>query len=219
MSDNIIVTVVARVATGLHDWAKNLTPTEKVKALSHIIIPGLLLGIPVYSGGWAALGFEKQIAISELRSEITASGSTPVKKGFVLIAEPESDAFEYVLPIENGTARFWVSMDQKTASDNFTTQHLTPVASGLQGKHPLIRVTEPLAVVGEGDLGEFLEITGRGKESITDLRLSSRRPLSLVLTVLFNCFLALGMGVVTGFPSVDPDENNTRKVRTKPNKK
>lgn len=218
MIDNLIVAILTRCSKVINDWAKRLTITEKAKALSHILAPALLLGVAIYSGGWVAIGFERAIAISELRTEITDNSVASTQRGFVVIAEPEADHYKYVIPFSNGSSKIWNSLDEGLALDNAKGSSLLLIPSGLQITTPLVGVYEPMTLVIHGDLGQQIEIVGHGKQPIADWRVSSRRPLSLIAAVLLNCSLALGIGIVTGFPSINPNENNARKVSTQPDK-
>jgi hypothetical protein len=216
MIEAIVLTILTTIGTVIITWARRLPTIERARFFSHILTPIALLGYTMYSGGWIALGFEKSGAIAELKTEISTSGATSTKSGFVLIAEPVDENSKYVIPITNGTSKFWISLDETAAGD--VAKNFDVISSGLQVTNPLV-ISEPFILVGEGKLGDSVLIPPNHKELLQDWRLTSKRSLALVATVLFGCFLAVGMGVVTGFPSVNPDENNAGEVGTKPDKK
>lgn len=210
--------VLKRFAPDLVMRAQRLSPTEKAKFLSHFLVPGLILGITIFFGGWVTIGYERGVAISELKTEISGTGATSIKRGVVVIAEPISSKFDYLIPVTSNTSTIWSSLDGDSAGENVETYRLALNARLLHGNSPLITsVNEPVVLIVEGDLGTEIEIPGYGKESVENWRLSSRRSLSLVFGVMINCALALGIGVVTGSPSVNPNQDNARQIGAEPN--
>ncbi len=97
----------------------------------------------------------------------------------------------------------WSSLDEEEARAN--SDHLMLDAAGLNGRTPLVGVSQPVMVVLEGNLGKELQVPG-GKEKMDDWRLASRKSLSLVSGVLLSCVFAFGISLAKGFPSSDGDE-------------
>lgn len=190
-----------------------LSPTQRASLLAHFLIPGLILGIAIFFSGGVSVGFEQGVAVSQLRTEITAQGVTSTKPGVIIIAEPFSTA-EYLIPVTNNASRIWSSFDEDAARDNSDTHHLVLNERNLYGRNLISRTNEPIALVVEGDLGSQIEIPGHGKESIESWRVASRRSVYLVVGVLITCSLALGIGVVIGVPPVNPNEHQTGQIGT-----
>jgi hypothetical protein len=155
--------------------------------------------------------------ISELRTETQTAGGISAKPGFVFIADPDGGNSDYLVEMAHPPAKVWSSLNEEQAGDN-VNKGVALIPSGLEIKYPLTKVHEPLAVVIEGELGSNVDVDSRS-ESVDEWKVSARRRLALIIPVLFNCFVALGIGLVTGAPPIDLKQNNTRKKRAKPNKK
>lgn len=213
--EGVLLLAIGTVGTLIFNKVRQLPEIERYKAFAHILAPAGVVAATIYAGGWVAIGFDRPAGLSALRTEIKTGAAASPKPGFVFIADPDAGNSEYVIEITNPSASIWTSLDEKAASDNAT--HVNLIASGLDIKYPLIKVSEPLAVVVEGELGANIVIDDK-IESVDEWKLATRRRLALVVPVLFNCFVALGIGLVTGAPPIDLKQNNTRKKRTKPNK-
>jgi hypothetical protein len=207
-----MITKLVELFFRLVEKITQLSPTQRFSLLAHFLIPGLILGIAIFFSGGISVGFEQGVAISQLRTEITAKGVTSTKPGVIVIAEPFSSA-EYLIPVTNNASTIWSSFDEDTARDNSDTHHVVLNERNLYGRSPLIsRTNEPIALVIEGDLGSQIEIPGHGQEPIESWRMASRRSVYLVVGVLISCSLALGLGIVIGVPPVNPNEHQTGQV-------
>ena len=211
----LVGTAVA-IGTIIFNKVRRLPQIDKYKALAHILTPAAILAASMYAGGWVAIGFDHPAVIGELRTEMKTGAATSTKPGFVFIAEPDEAHSEYVVEITKGPAGVWSSLNEKAASDN-RDSHVGLIASGLHVTYPMIDVHEPLAAVVEGELGSHIIVDNRS-EPVEGWKLSSRNRLALIVPVLFNCFVALGIGLVTGAPPITPNQKHRRKKRTKPNK-
>lgn len=184
-------------------------PDEIARLCAHFLAPALVLGltgIGFFGGG--AIDLDRPIAISELRSEVVGTGSPVTKRGVVIIAEPGSA--EYRIPLGLNASKVWSSLDEGSARAN--SDRLVLKDGGLNGKSPFIGIDRPVAVVVDGDLGDEVHILG-GKEATDDWRLSSRRSVSLVSSVLAACFFAFGVSLTlaTAKPpqrALEPKEPN-----------
>jgi hypothetical protein len=202
------------VIKALWDIIRGQGPAQRAKLVAYAIAPGLILGLSVsrLSGGGLAIGFEGDVAISELKTEITGSGSPSSKRGIVLIAEPVSKDFRVQLGM---ASKIWSSLDAATVLKN--KDRLALDGDDLKVTTPLFGVNGPVTIVVDGELGKDIQVPG-DTESAEDWRLSSRQSRSLVSWVLAVCFLALGMTVATVAPSVDRNKNNTSQEGTEPYK-
>src|SRR5205085_2898843 len=179
---------------------------------AYFLAPGMLLSVSISGlvGGGLSIDSETGITITELKTEIPGGGAPSARRGIVLIAEPVSKDFRIQL---GNASKIWSSLDTETAQLN--TDRLALKGDELKVITPFIGVSEPVTLVVDGDLGKDIQVLG-GTEPVEAWRLSSRRSSSLVSGVLAACFLALGMAVATGAPSVDRDKNNASQVGTKP---
>lgn len=217
----LILAILKKIAPKFVDWAQQLSPTQKAKILSHILVPALILATTAVSGGWITIGYERGVAISELKTEISGSGGTAsTRQGVVVIVEPISSKLDYLIPVTSNTATIWSSLDKDAALENVETYRLGLNERRLHANNPLITsVNEPIVFVVEGNLGNEIEIPGYNNEPVEYWRLSSRRSLSLVFGVMINCTLALGIGVVTGSPSINFNKNGAGQIGTEPDEK
>lgn len=202
----VLLGVIVAGGTIIFNKVRQLPEVDRYKALAHILAPAGVVAATIYSGGLVAIGFDRPVGLSALRTEIRTGAAPSAKPGFVFIADPDAGNSEYVIEVTNPPASIWTSLDTNAAKDN--AAHVNLIASGLDVKYPLIKVSEPLAVVVEGELGANLVIDNR-IESVDEWKLATRRSLALIVPVLFNCFVALGIGLVTGVPPVDLKQHNT----------
>jgi hypothetical protein len=113
----------------------------------------------------------------------------------------------------------WNSLDKPNNESNAPTIHgigrLVMTTRGLYVANELVSDTnEPVAIILEGELGEYVEIPGYGKEPVSELRLAPRRSMYLIVGILISCSLALGIGAVIGVPAVNSNDNNARQIGT-----
>jgi hypothetical protein len=201
-----LLTAIATGGTIIFNKVRQLPEVDRYKALAHILAPAAVVVATMYSGGLVAIGFDRTVGLSALKTEIKTGAVPSPKPGFVVIADPDAGNSEYVVEVTNPSASIWTSLDEKAALDNAT--HVNLIASGLDFKYPLIKVNDPLAVVVEGELGANIVIDNQA-QSIDEWKLAARRRLALIVPVLFNCFVALGIGLVTGVPPIDLKQHNT----------
>lgn len=214
------VWIAKKVAPDLVKWVQKLTLTQRYKLLAHVLLPTFILGTAFLSGGWVAIGYEREVTISELRTESPGTGGSLTRRGVVIIAEPVSSKLDYLIPVTNNTSKIWSSLDPNSADENLKKFRLALNATHLHGNNPIVTpLDEPIVLVVEGDLGKEIELPGYANESVEAWRLSPKRSFSLVIGVIVNCALALGIGVVSGFPFVDPSEDNAGQVGAEPDKK
>jgi hypothetical protein len=181
-------------------FLKGRSDVEIARISAYVLMPGLLFGF-TFSGTWSsglAIDFERPIAISELKTEVTGRGTPAPKRGLVLIIEPESS--EYRIQLGMGASKIWSSLDEEAARAN--ADRLVLDGGGLNGKTPFIGVNEPVTIVVDGDVGQDIQIPG-GTERVEDWRLYSRRSSSIVSSVMLACIFAFGMSLATGLPSVN----------------
>ena len=202
----VLVAAILACVTILFNKIRQLPEVERYKALAHILVPAGIVVATMYSGGWVAIGFDRPAGLSALKTEIKSGAAPSAKPGFIFIADPDAGNSEYVIEVTNPSASMWTSLDANAAIDN--AAHVNFIASGLDVKYPLVKVSEPLAVIVEGELGPNIVIDNR-TESVDEWKLAGRRRLALVVPVLFNCFVALGIGLVTGAPPIDLKQHNT----------
>lgn len=211
-----LVAAAGTLATIILKKVRSLPEIDKFKAYAHILAPAAVMAAAMYSGGWVAIGFDRPVVIGQLKSEMTTGANASVKPGFVIIADPDAGHPGYVVEVAQLPSRVWSTLDATVADNN--KRNVEFMGSGLHIRYPLTDVHEPLALVVEGEVGSNIIVDNRS-EPVEEWKLSSRSQLALVVPVLFNCFVALGIGLVTGAPPISPNQNNTRKKRTKPNKK
>ena len=193
---------------------KSLTPTEKSRLVAYVLVPAVILGLSTWAvyKGWLGIELERPFAVSKLKTVVTG-GSVASRGGVVVIAEPlQSDP---QIPIAHNNAEIWSSLTEDDVQSNNPNAVLNNAE--LKLTTPFYGVSEPVAIVVEGELGEKIKFPGR-TESVEDWRLSSRRNVSLAFWPLAACFLAYGIAFARVVPVVDRDKNNATKVRTKPNK-
>lgn len=190
----------------------SLSPTRKAKRVAHFYAPGFILSVVILYG---FIDFGKGVAISELKTEITAAGDASSKRGVVIIAESASS--NYQIPLAQNSSKIWSSLDAETARRNVHIGRLGLDVDGLYSITPFFDEKDPVTLVVEGDLGKDIKVAGE-TEPVEGWRLSSRRTSSLVPSVLINCFLALGIGAAAGGTTVDRGKDNATKKRAKPNK-
>jgi hypothetical protein len=180
---------------------------ELAKLSAYIFAPAFVLLSTVLGihGRPLAIGLERPVAISELKTELNAAGVTTARKGVALIVEPVES--EYRIPLRGGSARIWSSLDASAISAN--SNRLSVNAEGISGKSPLLGVNGPVAVVVEGDLGHEIQVPG-GFEQIENWQLPSRRSLSIVSSVLLACVFAFGMSLATGLPAARGNKHAAR---------
>jgi hypothetical protein len=186
-----------------------LTPTGKAKSVAYFYLPLLILGLVAYSSG--ALSTDSAIAISQLKTEMNGAGVQSVRRGLVVIAEPDSS--QYRIPMALNGAKIWSSLDENAARRN--KERVGINQDELKVDTPFIGEGNPVALVVDGDVGKEIYAPGE-TVSIDKWGLSSRRSASLVHGVLFICALALGLGVAVGFPPVNPDEDHRGQEGKKP---
>lgn len=187
------------------EFLRGMSPAEIARISAYVLMPLVVLSWSIlgfFGGGGADL--ERPIAISELRTEITGSGEPESRRGVLIIAEPEPS--EYRIKLGSGASRIWTSLDEEAARAN--ADRLMLSGGGLKGKTPFLGVSEPVAVVVDGDMGQDIEVLG-GTELAEDWRLSSRRSSSLISSVLAACFFAFGvsLALATGASPIDRDKN------------
>lgn len=204
----------------LVDKIRRLNPTQGAGLLAHLLMPALVLAVTIFFGGGVSIGFEKGVAIAELKTEINETGKTSTKRGVVVIAEPSSAQSSYIIPLARQGVAIWSSLDEKNTLANHQVRRVLLTAKGVYGENPLIsEVNEPIALIVEGELGTHIEIPGNGLQPVSDWRLASRRSVYLVLGVLISCSIALGIGAVIGVPAVKPYDDDTSQIGTEPDKK
>ena len=194
---------------------RNLTPVWKAKAIAYFYLPLLILSLVAYYGG--GLSTDSNIAVSELRTELTGGAVPSSKRGLVVIADPTSlTSSEYKIPLAPNGAKVWISLDEQAAGRN--KEKVGIDQAELNIKTPFIGATSgPVTLVVEGDLGK--EIYAHGETvPVAKWGISSRRSASLLYGVLIICSLALGLGVASGFPPVNPDEDNAGQEGKEPDK-
>jgi hypothetical protein len=195
------------------DRTRNLDPTEKAKAVAYFYLPLLILLFVAYYGG--GLSTDSNIAVSELRTEITGSGDQSSKRGLVVVADPTSLApSEYRIPLAPNGAKIWSSFDESGARRNRekvgVNQDELKINTPFSGE-----MSAPVTLVVEGVLGKEIYAPGE-TVPVGKWGLASRRSASLVYGVLIICSLALGLGVAVGFPPVKPNEGDTSQVGKEP---
>jgi hypothetical protein len=203
----------------LVDKVRTLSPTQRAGLMAHLLFPGLVFGIAIFFGGGLIFGLENGVAISELKTEIDVSGATSTKRGVVVIAETFSSQPKYLIPLNKVGSKIWSSLDETSARSNHQIGSLVLTARGPYVANELISDdNQPIAFVVEGELADYIEIPGNGKEAVADWRLAPRRSVYLIVGVLISCSLALGIGAVLGVPAVNPNQNNASQIRTEPDK-
>lgn len=182
----------------LVELLKERSHHEIAKISAYLLAPGLVLVLTISGihGRPLALGLERPVTISELRTELAETGLPISKKGVALILEPVES--EYRIQVGGGSSRIWSSLDEPTLRAN--ANRLTMSQGGLNGKTPFLGVNGPVTVVIEGDLGKNIQVPG-GVERVDDWRLPSRRSLSMLSSVLLACVFAFGMSLATGLPA------------------
>jgi hypothetical protein len=193
----VIDTIIARTI--------GLTETAKAKVIAYFYLPLLILGFVAYFGG--GLSTDAGIAISELRTEMTAAGDQSAKRGVVIIAEPNSS--EYRIPVSSSNAKLWSSLDENAARRNKDKVGINQ--DELRIDTPFSGESNPVTFVVEGDVGIEMYMPGE-TVSVGKWGLSSRRSGSLIYGVLTICALALGLGAAVGFPPVKLHENDASQV-------
>lgn len=186
-----------------------LTPIARAKVIAYFYLPLLILGLVAYFGG--GLSTDAGIVVSELRTEIAATGDQTGKRGLVVIAEPNSS--EYRIPVTSNGARIWSSLDEHAARRNKEKVGINQAE--LRIDTPLNGEGNPVTLVVEGDVGTEMYMPGE-TVPVNKWGLSSRRSGSLVYGVLIICALALGLGVAVGSPPVKPEKDDTNQVGKEP---
>jgi len=195
---------------------RNLSPTEKAKAVAYFYLPLLILFLVACFGG--GLSADSNIAVSELKTEMTGAGDQSSKLGLVVVADPTSlTPSEYRIPLAPNGAKIWSSFDGDVARRNKdkveVNQDELKINTPFSGE-----MSAPVTLVVEGVLGKEIYAPGE-TVPINKWGLASRRSASLVYGVLIICSLALGLGVAVGFPPVKPDENDTSQEGKEPDEK
>jgi len=183
---------------------------EIAKISAYVLAPGLLFGLSIsgafFHGGFTS-DFERPIAISELKTEVLLDGTLQSRNGVVLIAEPVSSEYGIQLGTGGGS-KVWSSLDKEAMQMNLD-RFVVDNGGGLRGKTPFVGVTNPVAIVVDGELGKNIQVPG-GVERVEDWLLHSRRSNSLVTSVMFAWVFALGMSLTIGLPSVERSKETTR---------
>jgi hypothetical protein len=200
---------------------KKLGPTGQARAVAYILMPTLILFLLITAlyKGWLGIDLERAFAISELKTVVAEGGVISSKRGVLVIAEPID--YNYLIPIAHNNSEIWSALAEEDARVNTDTKNNNNNLSlGSDELHVITSfsgVSEPVAIVVEGELGEKIKFRGRN-ESINDWRLSSRRNANLAFWPLAICFLAYGIAVVRGAPIVEPDQHDASQVGTEPDK-
>jgi hypothetical protein len=186
------------------DLLRGRNPEDAAKISAYLLAPGLVLIMTISGvhGRPLAIGWEKPITITDLRTELAGNGDVRSKKGVALIVEPVES--EYRIPLEGGSSTIWSSLDEQTIRAN--RDRLALDQGGLKGKTPFLGTSDPVAIVIEGDLGGDIQIPG-GTERLEEWRLPSRRSVSIVASVMLACVFAFGISLATGLPSARGDED------------
>jgi hypothetical protein len=197
-------------------FLKARTRDEIAQISAHVLTPVLVL-IWSFFGffGSESISLERPATISELKTEIARDGGITPRRGFVLIAEPESS--EYRILLGTGPSKFWSSLDVEAAKANLKRLVLDEGGFHVTSTTPFLDVNQPMTFVVEGELGGKIQVAG-GTERSEDWRLVSRRSNSLVATVLATCFFAFGVSVAlaTGAPPVGGDKDGASQVGAEP---
>jgi|ERR1043166_1862100 hypothetical protein len=181
----------------VHEYLRRLSSDDFAKFMAYCLAPFTVLMFVVSGpfGGLFGIETARPIAISELKTEQSLTGTLTPKPGFVLVIEPVASDFRIQLP--TAPSHIWSSLDDSTARAN--KDRLTLDDRLIVSRAPFFGVGGPVTVVVPGQLGAEVQVPG-GAEKTDDLTLRSRRSVSLMTGVLLVCVFALGMSSVTGLP-------------------
>jgi hypothetical protein len=182
-----------------YDWLKGKNPASIAKITAFLVVPGGILvsvGAGIF-GESLIWDLARPLTISQLKTELSASGNATPKPGVAFIFEPASPD-EYHVQLQAAPQRLWSSLDTRTAQAN--RDHLKVDGREFIGTVPFIGVSDPVTVVVEGEIDPEILVRG-GRAKADNWQLSSRRSESLVAGVLLACAFAFGMSLARGFPS------------------
>jgi hypothetical protein len=198
---------------------KKLGPTGRARVVAYVLAPSLilLLLITALYKGWLGVDLERAFTVSELKTVVTGSGGVSPKRGVVIIAEPTD--YDYLIPIAHNNSEIWSALAEEDARDNTDAKkNNNNLSLGSDDLHVITSfsgVSEPVAIVVEGELGKEVKFRG-SRAPVDDWRLSSRRNANLAFWPLAICFLAYGIAVVRGVPIVEPDQHDASQVGAEP---
>lgn len=185
----------------IFEFLKGKSKEEIARYCAHFFAPAFVFGISIFGFfGVAAVDLDRPIAISELKTEVAGNSDPTRKRGIVIIAEPGTS--EYRIPLGAGASKVWSSLDEDAVRAN--ADRLVLSAGSFSGKTPFMGVAEPVAVVVDGEVGKQVQVLG-GTEATDDWKLSSRRSVSLVSSVLGACFFAFGVSVTLATAKHPPE--------------
>jgi len=200
---------------------KKLGPTGRARVVAYILMPTLILFLLITAlyKGWLGVDLERAFAISELKTVVTEGGIVSPRRGVVIIAEPID--YNYLIPIARNNSEIWSALTEDDVRSNKDMKHnvdnLSLGSDELKVATSFYGVSEPVAIVVEGELGKEIKFRGR-REPMDDWRLSSRRNANLAFWPLAICFLAYGIAVVRGAPIIEPDQHDASQVGAEPDK-
>lgn len=186
---------------------------ELARVAAFFLAPALIVILAAGKLPGFGLDLAKPVAVTHLMTEVDSQGRVTPRSGVVLTIEPVDS--EYSLPV-NGAARMWLSLGHDIVLAN--AERLVLTERGLNGRSPLIGVSEPVLVVVEGQVGKDILVPG-GVERLEDWRIQSRRSLSLLSNTLVACVFAFGMALATGLPSLESQKHTAGKVGALPDEK
>jgi hypothetical protein len=194
-------------------WLRGRSPKVRAMVCAHFLAPALVIAIGLASTQGRGLIFDLAgpVTVSELRSEMNADGEVKARNGVALILEPVSA--ESTIPIIGGTGGIWSSLDGVTLAAN--RDRLVLTGNGLSSRTPFAGVSSAVSLIVDGNLGKEVQIPG-GTSAIDGWRLTPRRSLSILSSVLLACVFAFGMALPAGSPIPDPHQKARRKKGAEP---
>lgn len=190
-------------------WLRNRSDRELARMCAYFLAPAAVLSLAMLGGpqGGSVFDLTGPMTISELRSEMSLSGTSAIKNGVALLLEPTTA--ESRILVGSQTGRIWTSLDLEALNAN--RDRLAYSIDAFSVRTPFIGVNRPVAVIIEGTLGKEVQVPG-GASSIDDWRLAPRRAVSIMSSVLIACAFAFGIALTAGTPAVAPHEETRAEI-------
>ncbi len=189
----------------LLEYLKTLSPEELSRAVAFVLAPGVaLLAVGASTEGLAGAFRAKPLTYFELRVQ-GGQSETMSRAGALLIVEPSE--FDYRVPIDQGEGAVWSSLTEEDLAVN--KDRLFVEDGTLTGRAPLFGVSEPVAVVVEGQPKGELLLPGRA-DDLHRWRPSSRRSTTIVTSALLSCVFGLGAAMALSLQSSESDVDARR---------
>jgi len=180
--------------TLIHGWLRKQSYEARARTSAFLLAPFvvLVLGVAGSQQSVSLFDLSGPMTISELRTELSASGAGSERKGVAIILEPEPAEIRIAL---TGATTLWTSLNPDALRAN--RDRLVFDGDTVQSRTPLMGVSEPVALIIDGKVGDEIQIPGATVPSQHSQR-PARRAASVISGVLLACMFAWGVAFAEG---------------------